>query len=364
MLNISRSKVQQCSLSVIRRLKSTLVIAEHSDGKVVPITLNAITAAKQLGNEVTLLVAGTKTAPIVSELAKAEGVTKILAAENEAFKGLLPEALTPLILETQKQFNFTHILAGASAFGKNLIPRVAAKLDVSPISEITSIKDTETFVRTIYAGNAIQTLKSKDPVKLITVRGTNFAACNITGGNASEEKAPSCDIKNDVSSWVSQELSKSERPELTSAKRVVSGVGPSSLSSDLMMSTSTPIESSRIAPYINVSSAMARLPQERYLVPGAHYLPYADPAFLAAAQHYAAAAAAAAVANTTTGGSAASGATSATAPPPHHSFLFYPTPTHPFSLSALMAAERLNNKNSSIADLRLKAQKHAAALGL
>ncbi|XP_054707391.1 electron transfer flavoprotein subunit alpha, mitochondrial-like [Uloborus diversus] len=223
MLNISRSRVQQCSLSVIRRLKSTLVIAEHSDGKVVPITLNAITAAKQLGNEVTLLVAGTKTAPIVSELAKADGVTKILSAENEAFKGLLPEALTPLILETQKQFNFTHILAGASAFGKNLIPRVAAKLDVSPISEITSIKDTETFVRTIYAGNAIQTLKSKDPVKLITVRGTNFAACNITGGNASEEKAPSCDIKNDVSSWVSQELSKSERPELTSAKRVVSG---------------------------------------------------------------------------------------------------------------------------------------------
>ncbi|GFQ85542.1 OAR domain-containing protein [Trichonephila clavata] len=141
------------------------------------------------------------------------------------------------------------------------------------------------------------------------------------------------------------------------------GFGPNSLSSDLMMATSTPIESSRIAPYINVSSAMARLPQERYLVPGAHYLPYADPAFIAAAQHYAAAAAAAAVANTTTGGSASTGPTSG-GPAPHHSFLFYPTPTHPFSLSALMAAERLNNKNSSIADLRLKAQKHAAALGL
>ncbi|CAL1266477.1 unnamed protein product, partial [Larinioides sclopetarius] len=140
-------------------------------------------------------------------------------------------------------------------------------------------------------------------------------------------------------------------------------IGPNSLSSDLMMATSTPIESSRIAPYINVSSAMARLPQERYLVPGAHYLPYADPAFLAAAQHYAAAAAAAAVANTTTGSGATTGPASS-APTPHHSFLFYPTPTHPFSLSALMAAERLNNKNSSIADLRLKAQKHAAALGL
>ncbi|KAG8201879.1 hypothetical protein JTE90_027358 [Oedothorax gibbosus] len=140
-------------------------------------------------------------------------------------------------------------------------------------------------------------------------------------------------------------------------------IGPNSLSSDLMMSTSTPIESSRIAPYINVSSAMARIPQERYLVPGAHYLPYADPAFIAAAQHYAAAAAAAAAANTTTS-SSATAAASGVPTPPHHSFLFYPTPTHPFSLSALMAAERLNNKNSSIADLRLKAQKHAAALGL
>ena len=137
-------------------------------------------------------------------------------------------------------------------------------------------------------------------------------------------------------------------------------VGPNSLSSDLMMASSTPIESSRIAPYINVSSAAAR---DRYLLPGtAHYPlhPYADPTFIAAAaQHYAAAAAAAAAAagGTTTATAAAS---VTTAP----SFLFYPTPTHPFSLSALMAAERLNNKNSSIADLRLKAQKHAAALGL
>ncbi|XP_023209554.1 short stature homeobox protein 2-like [Centruroides vittatus] len=122
----------------------------------------------------------------------------------------------------------------------------------------------------------------------------------------------------------------------------------SQMQKNLMMAASTPIESSRIAPYINVSSAVARLPQDRYLVPTTHYLPYADPAFLAAAQHYSAAAAAAA----------------AHAPHPHTSFLFYPTPTHPFSLSALMAAERLNNKNSSIADLRLKAQKHTAALGL
>lgn len=223
MFSASRSKINQLGGVAFKRLKSTLVIAEHSDGKVVPITFSAITAAKQLGSEVTLLVAGTQTSSIVAELAKAEGVTKILSAENEAFKGLLPESFTPLVLATQKQFSFTHIVAGASAFGKSLIPRVAAKLDVSPISEVIAIKDPETFVRTIYAGNAIQTLKAKDSIKLITVRGTNFAACALTGSGISPEKAPDCEIKNDVTQWCGQELSKSERPELTSAKRVISG---------------------------------------------------------------------------------------------------------------------------------------------
>ncbi|XP_013784018.1 short stature homeobox protein 2-like [Limulus polyphemus] len=124
----------------------------------------------------------------------------------------------------------------------------------------------------------------------------------------------------------------------------------SQVQKNLLMAASTPIESSRIAPYINVSSTPPRLPQERYLVPTTHYLPYADPAFLAAAHQYSVAAAAAAqVAHGTH---------------PHPSFFFYPSPTHPFSLSALMAADRLSNKNTSIADLRLKAQKHAAALGL
>lgn len=223
MINASRSKIFQLTSVTLKRFKSTLVIAEHNNGKLVPITLSAITAAKQLGSEVTLLVAGTQTGSVVTELAKAEGVTKILSADNEAFKGLLPESLTPLVLATQKQFNFTHIIAGASAFGKNLIPRIAAKLDVSPISEVIAIKDPETFVRTIYAGNAIQTLKAKDNIKLLTVRGTNFAACDLTGPGISAEQAPACDVKNDISEWCGQELSKSERPELTSAKRVISG---------------------------------------------------------------------------------------------------------------------------------------------
>ncbi|XP_042894980.1 electron transfer flavoprotein subunit alpha, mitochondrial isoform X2 [Parasteatoda tepidariorum] len=223
MLSVSRSQLNKASFSILRRFKSTLVIAEHNDGKVIPITFNAITAAKQLGNEVTVLVAGAQTSSVVSEVSKASGVTKVLMAENEAFKGLLPESLTPLILATQKQFSFSHIVAGASAFGKNLIPRVAAKLDVSPISDVIAIKDTDTFIRTIYAGNAIQTLKALDSIKLLTIRGTNFSACDLSGSGAPSEKAPDCDIKNEVSEWVSQELSKSERPELTSAKRVISG---------------------------------------------------------------------------------------------------------------------------------------------
>ncbi|GBN89234.1 Electron transfer flavoprotein subunit alpha, mitochondrial, partial [Araneus ventricosus] len=184
----AQEKMKKCASLFLRRYKGTLVIAEHNEGKVVPITYSAITAAKQLGSEVTVLVAGTETSSVVSEVSKAEGINKILSADNEAFKGLLPESLTPLILASQKQYSFTHIVAGASAFGKNLIPRIAAKLDVSPISDVIGIKNADTFVRTIYAGNAIQTLKAKDAVKLLTVRGTNFAACALGSSEAPSEK--------------------------------------------------------------------------------------------------------------------------------------------------------------------------------
>uniref|UniRef100_A0A8C7Y1D0 Electron transfer flavoprotein subunit alpha n=1 Tax=Oryzias sinensis TaxID=183150 RepID=A0A8C7Y1D0_9TELE len=170
---------------LIQRFQSTLVIAEHSNEKLTPITLNAITAASKLGGDVACLVAGTNCAKIVEELSKVKGVKKVLVAQHDAYKGALPEELTPLILETQKQFNFTHICAGASAFGKNLLPRVAAKLDVAPVSDIIEIKSPDTFVRTIYAGNALSTVNSI--------------------------------------LWLEQSLTKSDRPELTGAKVVVSG---------------------------------------------------------------------------------------------------------------------------------------------
>ncbi|KAM6426619.1 electron transfer flavoprotein subunit alpha, mitochondrial isoform 3-T3 [Liasis olivaceus] len=170
---------------LLHRFQSTLVIAEHANEALTPITLNTITAAKRLGGEVSCLVAGTNCEKVAQELSKVQGVSKVLFAQHDAFKGLLAEELTPLILETQKQFSYTHICAGASAFGKNLLPRVAAKLDVAPISDITEIKSPDTFVRTIYAVSA------PAPVG--------------------------------QSEWIEQKLTKSDRPELTSAKVVVSG---------------------------------------------------------------------------------------------------------------------------------------------
>ncbi|XP_008049138.1 electron transfer flavoprotein subunit alpha, mitochondrial isoform X5 [Carlito syrichta] len=170
------------------RFQSTLVIAEHANDSLAPITLNTITAAKRLGGEVSCLVAGTKCDKVAEDLCKVAGVAKVLLAQHDAYKGLLPEELTPLILATQKQFNYTHICAGASAFGKNLLPRIAAKLDVAPISDIIAIKSPDTFVRTIYAGNALCTVKCDEKVKVFSVRGTSFEAVTTSGGSASSEK--------------------------------------------------------------------------------------------------------------------------------------------------------------------------------
>ncbi|XP_060068873.1 electron transfer flavoprotein subunit alpha, mitochondrial-like [Ylistrum balloti] len=218
----SKSRFLYQANCIFQRNGSTLVIAEHDNEKLTPVTLNAITAAKKLG-DVSCLVAGTQCAKVAEEVSKVEGVQKVLLADNEAFKGFLPESLTPLLMATQDQFKFSHILAGATAFGKSLIPRVAAKLDVSPISDIIGIKGEDTFIRTIYAGNAVQTVKSKDSVKLVSVRGTAFEAAEMEGGSAASENAPNVDVANTISEFVGQELSKSDRPELTSAGTVISG---------------------------------------------------------------------------------------------------------------------------------------------
>ncbi|KAB5565681.1 hypothetical protein PHYPO_G00244360 [Pangasianodon hypophthalmus] len=206
---------------LIQRFQSTLVVAEHNNDTLTPITLNAITAANKLGGEVSCLVAGTNCAKVAEQLSQVEGVKKVLVAQHDVYKGFLPEELTPLILATQQQFNFTHICAGASAFGKNLLPRVASKLDVAPISDIIEIKSPDTFVRTIYAGNALSTVKCNEKVKIFTVRGTSFESAKQGGSATSEQVSPAAPVG--ISEWLEQNLTKSDRPELTSAKVVVSG---------------------------------------------------------------------------------------------------------------------------------------------
>ncbi|KZC07013.1 PREDICTED: electron transfer flavoprotein subunit alpha, mitochondrial [Dufourea novaeangliae] len=207
----------------LARYESTLVIAEHNNESLLPITCNAISAAKKIGGDITVLVAGTKCDLVAQAVSKANGVSKVLVAENDAFKGFLPEALTSLIVATQNEHKFTHIIAGATAFSKSLLPRVAAKLDVSPVSDIIGVKAPDTFIRTIYAGNAIQTLKSKDKIKVVSVRGTSFEPVPLEGGSAKCESAPAGDYKMNLVEFIKQELTKSDRPELTSAKVVVSG---------------------------------------------------------------------------------------------------------------------------------------------
>lgn len=218
-LNKSRLEQLHC---LFQRFQSTLVVVEHNNEKLTPITLNAITAASKVGGEVSCLVAGTSCTKVAEQISKVQGVTKVLLAQHESYHGMLPEELTPLILATQKQFNFTHICAGASAFGKSLLPRVAAKLNVSAISDIIEIKSQDTFVRTIYAGNALSTVKSSETVRVFTVRGTSFEAASLEGGSASTELVGSSDAVG-ISEWLEQSLTKSDRPELASAKVVVSG---------------------------------------------------------------------------------------------------------------------------------------------
>jgi len=207
--------------SPLGRFHSTLVIAEHDNAALTPVTLNAISAAKKIGGDVSCFVAGESCAGAVAALSKIDGVSRILVAEDSVFKGFLPEALTPVLLESQKQFAFSHIAIGASAFGKNLLPRIGAKLDVAPISDIIAVESPDTFVRTIYAGNAIATVKSLDAVKLFSVRGTAFAPAEEGGAGCGALDASG--VTNSLSSYVGAELTKSDRPELTSAKSVVSG---------------------------------------------------------------------------------------------------------------------------------------------
>jgi len=197
-----------------------LVIAEHDNASLKAVTLNTVTAAAQCGGDVHILVAGSGCGAVAEAAAKIAGVSKVLVADAPQFADGLAENVAEQVLAVAG--SYSHILAPASAHGKNVLPHVAAKLDVAQISEITKVDAPDTFERPIYAGNAIATVQSTDNVKVITVRGTGFDAAAAEGGSAAVETVAAV-ADSGKSSFVGRELAKSDRPELTGAKVVVSG---------------------------------------------------------------------------------------------------------------------------------------------
>ncbi|OZB05250.1 MAG: electron transfer flavoprotein subunit alpha [Idiomarina sp. 34-48-12] len=199
---------------------SILVIAEHDNAQLNGATLKTLAAAKQIGGDIHVLVAGEGCQAVADEVAKADGVSKVLLADNAAYGHFLAENLGQLVADLGKDYG--HILAPATTTGKNFMPRVAALLDVAQISDIIAVESADTFKRPIYAGNAIATVQSEDAIKVITVRATAFDAVAAEGGNGSVETIDNV-VNNDKAAFVGEELAQSERPDLTAARVVISG---------------------------------------------------------------------------------------------------------------------------------------------
>ena len=198
---------------------AVLVIAEHDNAHVRGGAANAVTAATKMGGDVHVLVAGQGASAAAADAAKLAGIAKVLHAEGAQYAGGLPENIAALVVSLAG--TYSHIVTSATAFGKNFMPRVAALLDVAQISDITAVESPDTFVRPIYAGNAFATVQSSDRVKVITVRATGFAAAAATGSAPVESVGAGPDKAQ--SKLLSQELTKSSRPELAGARRIVSG---------------------------------------------------------------------------------------------------------------------------------------------
>lgn len=199
---------------------SILVIAEHDNKALNAATLNVVAAAQKIGGDITVLVAGSNAQAVADQAAKVAGVSKVLLADDAAYVNQLAENVAKLVAELGK--GYSHILAASTTTGKNILPRAAALLDVSMITDIIAVEGPKTFKRPIYAGNAIATVESGEAVVVATVRGTAFDAVASDGGSASVEAAASTGDAG-ISKFVSEEIVKSERPELTAARIVVSG---------------------------------------------------------------------------------------------------------------------------------------------
>jgi electron transfer flavoprotein alpha subunit len=197
-----------------------LVIAEHDNATLKASTLHTLGAAKQIGGDVHVLVAGQGCQAAAQAAAAAQGVAKVLLADAPQYKDQLAENLAALVVGLAKDYG--HVLAPATTFGKNFMPRVAALLDVAQVSDISAVKGADTFVRPIYAGSALATVQAKDPIKVVTVRSTGFEAVPATGGAAAVTPVAAA-ADTGLSGLVGRELAKSERPELTAARVIVSG---------------------------------------------------------------------------------------------------------------------------------------------
>ncbi len=198
---------------------SILVIGEHDNSSLRPSTLNVVTAAKALGDSIDVLIAGSECQGAAQEAATITGIQRVLVADEPALADGLAENLAPLIQSLAQ--NYTHVLAPATTYGKNLLPRAAALLDVQQVSDISGIESGDTFVRPIYAGNAMATVRSGDALKLITVRTTAFEPAEQTGSAPVEPVSGGVDAQ--LSTFAGEELTRSERPELTTADIIVSG---------------------------------------------------------------------------------------------------------------------------------------------
>ena len=199
---------------------TTLFFIEHANGQLNDQSLKAVSGAKEFGEDLHVLIAGSNIDESVTQASKIEGVSKVIHLDSSEFDNILAEKLTSAIFDMSGDYNF--FASAATTTGKNVMPRLAAKLDVSQISEIVGVESADTFIRTIYAGNAIATVQSSDTKKVLTIRPTAFQASNI-GDTSCEISKISPENIPTVSEFVGEELTKSDRPELTSAKTIISG---------------------------------------------------------------------------------------------------------------------------------------------
>ena len=199
---------------------SVLLVAEHDNSNLKTFTLNAISAAAKINEDIHVLVAGCACESVSKEVASIPLVKKVLLCDSKNYQNYLPENLAPLVTKVSEKYD--HIVASANTFGKNFMPRVAAMLDVSQVSDVIKINDQETFLRPIYAGNAFATVKSNDKKKCVTIRPTSFDPAPKTGGSAQVEKVEAVAVPN-ISKFIKREETKSERPELGTARIVISG---------------------------------------------------------------------------------------------------------------------------------------------